>query len=282
EVRVAGLTNVGRGSLSVPPQPDSMELRFVAQPFDAVVGRDHAVVATELGPAFVLAGSGGRSSADRAVEAERRLNDAMSAVRATRGLNFELRNLETSPVLALAGRPEVLLEVTDEDGRAYDEDWTGLKGRGGPVTRGRLARWWEAVARDLVLLVVRGEKPEFTAALAPEGRIFGEVFQAAQKAGRFGGAREVVTGLRPPQRDALRLVGLRVPASVPAPAGAAAPIAAAAPGPAGAAATPAPGAPGGALKLDGAWIGSETEGDERRYLTATFERGSGTIAYEGI
>src|SRR5262249_13728425 len=160
----------------------------------------------------------------------------------------------------------------------------GLKGRGGPVTRGRLARWWEAVAKDLVLLVVRGEKPEFAAALAPEGRILGDVFQAAQKAGRFGVAREVVTGLRPPQRDALRLVGLRVPATVTARRGATAtpPVAVAPAGPAGAAATPVPAGPGGTLKLDGAWIGSETEGDERRYLTATFERGSGTIAYEGI
>jgi hypothetical protein len=36
------------------------------------------------------------------------------------------------------------------------------------------------------------------------------------------------------------------------------------------------------LKLEGAWIGSEDESGERRYLTANFRSGSGTVAYEGI
>ncbi len=282
EVRVAGLANVGRGTLSVPPLADPVELHLVPQPFDAVAGRDHAVLATDLGPAFVLAASGGRTAAERALEAQRRFDEAVAAIKSTRGLNFEARALETSPVIGLAGRPEIVLEVTDEDARAYDEDWTGLRGRGGVVTRARLARWWEAVARDLVLLLVRGERPEFAAALAPEGRVFADVFQAAQKTGRFGVAREVVTALRPPQREALRLVAFRVPAAVTGPAMAALPAGTAAGTPPAGAATPAP-APGSApLRLEGAWIGSEIEGGERRYLTATFRSGSGTVAYEGI
>jgi hypothetical protein len=277
EVRVAGLANVGHASLTVPPLPESLDLRLVPQPFDAVAGRGHAVLATELGPAFVLAGSATRSAAERAVEAQRRFDDAVTAIKATRGLTFEARALETSPVIGLAGRPEVVLEVSDEDARAYDEDWTGMKGRGGPVTRARLARWWEAVAKDLVLLLVRGERPQFAAALAPEGRALVDLYQAAQKAGRFGVAREVVVGLRPPQRDALRLVGLRVPAAVTGPAG----VVAVAPVGAGPGApTPAPAST--AFRLEGVWIGSEEEAGETRYVTATFRADVGKVAYEGI
>ncbi len=280
EVRVAGLANVGRGTLSVPPLPETVELRLVPQTFDAVAGRDYAVLATDLGPAFVLAGSGGRTAADRAVEAQRRLDEAVTAIQATRGLNFEARALETSPVIGLAGRPEVVLEVTEEDARAYDEDWTGLRGKGGPISRARLARWWEAVARDLVLLIVRGERPQFAAALAPEGRALADVYQAAQKTGRFGVARDVVTGLRAPQKEALRLIAFRVPASVTGPAITTLPAATVAGTPAPAGATPpSASAP---LRLEGSWIGSEEEGGERRYLTASFRSGSGTVAYEGI
>src|SRR5207249_2571364 len=80
-------------------------------------------------PAFVLAASGGRTAADRAVEAQRRLNEAV-LVLSTGGLNFEVRTPDTTPALALAGRPELLLEVTEDDAPAYNEDWTGLRGRG--------------------------------------------------------------------------------------------------------------------------------------------------------
>jgi hypothetical protein len=129
-------------------------------------------------------------------------------------------------------------------------------------------------------MLVRGERPQFAAALAPEGRALADVFQAAQRTGRFGVAREIVTGLRPPQREALRLVGFRVPASVTGPSMPALPAGTAAGTPPVGAATPAPG--GAALRLEGAWIGSEVEGGERRYLTATFRSGSGSVAYEGI
>jgi hypothetical protein len=279
EVRVAGLATVGRATLTVPPLSESLELHLVPQIFDAAAGRSHVVLATDLGPAFVLAGSATRSAAERAVEAQRRFDEAVATIKATRGLTFEARALDTSPIIGLEGRPEVVLEITDEDARAYDEDWTGLKGRGGPVSRGRLARWWEAVAKDLVLLLVRGERPQFAAGLAPEGRVLVDVYQAAQKAGRFGVAREVLSALRPPQREALRVVGLRVPASVTGPAMAALPVAPAGGAPAQAS-TPAPAS--AALRLEGVWIGSEEEAGETRYLTATFRSDGGKVAYEGI
>ena len=90
-------------------------------------------------------------------------------------------------MIGLAGQPEPLLEVSEEDAAAYNEDWTGLRGRGGPVTRARLARWWEALGRDIVLITVRGQAPQNAAALAPEGRVLGQLFESAQRS-RSGAA----------------------------------------------------------------------------------------------
>ena len=221
ELRVRDNANVGQATLQVAAPPDSVEARFVAEPFTGAAGRSHALVSTGVGPAFVLAASGGRSAAERAVEAQGRLNAAVALLRTTAGLAVEARDFGTRPMVGLAGRPEVLLEVTSEDAAAYNEDWTGLRGRGGPVTPGRLARWWEAVARDLVLLTVRGERPRFAAALAPEGRVLGQLFDAAQKTGRAGVPRQLVSDAKSPLREGLRLIALRVPATVTAPAGAA-------------------------------------------------------------
>jgi hypothetical protein len=133
-IRVSGGANVCAATLDVPPPADPIEPRFVAEPFAAVPGRPHAVVATGLGPAFVLSASGGRTAAQRALQAQGRLNQSVEALRTTLGLTVEARGFGTSPVIALSGRPDVLLEITDEDAAAYGEDWTALRGRGGIVT----------------------------------------------------------------------------------------------------------------------------------------------------
>jgi hypothetical protein len=248
----------------------------VAEPFPAGGARPHAVVATGLGPALVLAASGGRSAAARAVEAAQKLNGAVPALRTTLGLTFEARGYETSPSLGLTGQTEALLTVTEEDAAAYNEDWTGLKGRGGPVTRGRLLRWWEAVARDQVLATVRGERPRFAASLAPEGRALGQLFDAARKAGQQGLAQQAVNEVRPALRDALRVVALRVPAQVEAPA---APVV---PGIAPTATPTAATAPAAArMPAQGTLRGSELEEGQRRYITIELRGGGGTITYEG-
>ncbi|HEY6547263.1 MAG TPA: IPT/TIG domain-containing protein, partial [Vicinamibacteria bacterium] len=262
ELRVAGSDNAAQGELSVMPSSDVVDFRFAAQPFDAVPGRDHAVLATGLGPAFVLAAAGGKSAAERAYDVQQRLNQAGTLLKASRDVDIELRNADTAPALALVGKTETLMEVTEEDAAAYNEDWTGLKGRGGAVTRTRLARWWEAVAKDLVLMLVRGAKPANAPALAPEGRILNDLSLAAQKTGRFGVPWSVVEALRPPQRDAVRMAALRVPATVTGPGGAAS------------------GPQTAALKIDGLWVGFEREGSQRRDVSASFGDGTGSIAIE--
>lgn len=139
------------------------------------------------------------------------------------------------------------------------------------MTRARLARWWEALGRDIVLLTVRGERPQFAAALAPEGRVLAQLFEAAQRTGRPGVPRQVVDEARPPLRDGLRLLGLRVPASVTAPVAA---VPSALPA---ATATPPP----ARLQLEGTWGGKQVEQGQLQYLSVTFRRGAGSISYEG-
>jgi hypothetical protein len=276
-IRVSGSANVGTATLEVSPPAESIEPRFVAEPFTAVAGRPHAVVATGLGPAFVLAASGGRTAAERALEAEGRLNQAVAVLKTTLGLTLEARGYGANPVIGLSGRPDVLLEVTAEDAAAYGEDWTGLRGRGGALTRDRLARWWEAVGRDLVLLLVRGERPRYAAQLAVEGRVLGQVFDAARKVGPTGLPRVVLEQARPSLRDGLRIVALRVPATVTAPAPPRPPALAEGPTPARSATPAAAKVP----PLEGMLRGSELEAGERRYLTVTLGETDGTIAYEG-
>jgi hypothetical protein len=168
------------------------------------------------------------------------------------------------------------MDVTPEDAAGYDEDWTGLKGRGGAVTPARLATWWEAVARDLVLLLVRGEKPHFAADLAPEGRVFGDIHPLARKSVTAGVPRQVVADAKG-LRDAVRIAALRVPASVKGPV-AETTAAAATSQPAATPAVPA----GPALKLEGRWAGSETDADGggTKYVTIVFSGTSGTLTYE--
>jgi hypothetical protein len=207
----------------------------------------------------VLSGAGGRSAAERAVLFAGRLNEAAVALKASLTSDLEVRGLDGEPSIGLVGAPDALLEVAEADAAAQEESWPGTRGRPGPVTRERLATWWGALARDLVLLLVRGERPRHAAALAPEGRALGDLHDAARKVGRFGLPVEVVAGLRPPQREALRALG-RVPGALRGAAGAAAAVA--------------------GFSLPGIWSGFESEAGEHRYVTLTFTAEGGTMTYE--
>jgi hypothetical protein len=265
DVKVEGHDNVAQSTVTVSPPLDPVDFGFAAEPFVDAAGHEHALITTGLGPAFVLSDAGGRSAAARAAEAVRRLNLAAIPLRASRGEDLEVRGVDSDPVVVLMGKSEPLLSVTEEDAAAYNEDWTRLRGRGGPVTRARLALWWGALARDLVLMLVRGETPRHAAGLAPEGRVLVDLFDAARQTGRFGVPLSVVEDARPATREALRVVGLRVPAAVSGPPGAGAPA-------------PTAGVP--SLKLDGGWTGAETDAEGRKYVTVQFTGASGSLSYQ--
>lgn len=260
-VRVSGLEPVGEGRVQLPPPTSNVDFRFAAEPLEEAPDGTLAAVATELGPAFVLAASGGRSAAQRAHAAAQQLNQAAVALKASLSAELEVR-FGKPPALGLRGRPEALLSASEEDAAAYSQ--AGRR----PVSAARLAAWWTAVARDLVLLLVRSERPHFAGDLATEGRALVEAFQAGRRAAPWGLARETVEGR--PLRAALRALALRVPASVPEPA------------------LNAPGAPASAagaasaeLKLEGAWGGREQVPEGRRLIGVTFDRRGGTFTLEG-
>ena len=269
-IGVPGSEHVAREEISIALLPEPATFQFVAEPFADVPGHEHAAVSTGLGPAFIVTTAQGKSAAERAYEAQKRLNDAAQVLRSTRTAEIRARYAPT-PAVYLFPRDTVLLDVTSADAEGYNESWVPARARGNAVTPARLAAWWEAVARDLVLLLLRGEKPTHAQALAPEGKVLADVHDAARRTVAVGVPAALITGAKPPMREALRAVALRVPPSV------AAPVAVAE----GAAAAPASAAPGvPALKLDGSWRGSETESGVPKLITITFAGGSGTLTYE--
>jgi hypothetical protein len=245
-----------------------VEWRFVAEPFEDAAGHAHALLSTALGPAFVLSAAGGRSAAERAAEAAQRLNQAAGPLRASLDADFRARGA----VVQLLPRETTVLEAAPEDAAGYAENWTA-GARGGSVTPERLAQWWTAVARDLVLLLLRNQKPEHAARLGAEGRVLGDVFQAGRRAGQFGLARQAVAELKPAQRQALRVMAQRVPAGLQAPA-----LETAEPG------AGTLGAGGPPLKLQGQWTGFETVESARKMISVSFGRsGGGTLTFtEGV
>jgi hypothetical protein len=266
ELRIAGLENVGQSSLAWPGPADPVDLRFSAEPFEDEGGHFHATVTTALGPVLVLSAAGGRSAVERAFEAERRLNEAAATLKASRDADIEVRPADGAYGLFLTGKNDALVQARPEDAAAYNEDWTKAKGKGGPATPGRLASWWGAVLRDLVLLLARGEKPHYAAGLSPEGKPLGDLFDAARKSAAAGVPRSVLTQGRPPARAALRPLALRLPASVSAPAGEVT-----------SAAVTTSVAP---LRLAGDWSGTEVESGERRFVTANFVPPAGSLTYQ--
>ena len=205
--------------------------------------------------------------------AAKRLNDAAQVLRSTRTAEIRAR-YEPAPALYLATRDTVLIDVAGADAEAYNEDWTHARGKGAPVTPARLATWWEAVARDLVLLLLRGDKPQYAVALAPEGKVLADLHDAARRSVPVGVPVAMILD-KGPVREALRAVALRVPAAVSAPSGAMASGIAPGAGPAAASADTVP-----PLKLDGPWRGTETENGLQTAISVVFRGGSGTLTFE--
>jgi hypothetical protein len=264
-IQVTGRPSTAETRLTLAPGPDPVDFHFIAEPFVDAVGHEHAIVGTELGPVFVLSASGARTAAQRAAEAAKAWNDAAVRLKASLDEDIELRGAETgNPALAMRGRSIVLVEATDEDAAGYNEGW--VKAAGPAVNKARLAAWWDALARDLVLVLVRGRKPERTPVLAPaDAKVLVQMQEKAHQTGRFGIPRDVLTGLKPAELEALRTLALRVPATLnpTAGGGTSAPVEVAGP------------------KLEGTWIGTETEGDRQRSITVTFNGRHGSLEYSG-
>lgn len=254
QLDVAGLSRASGGTITVNQGPGGLLWRFVPEPLGPdAEGKQTVALATAFGPTFVLSASATVTAAQRALEAQKRLATAGDVIAATPGLEVQARGLDKAPHVGLAGRAEVLLEPTDEDVAYYAQE---SGGRGGPVTRTRLALWWAAVAQDLVLATIRKDVPRYAAALGPEGKVLAE----AQK--QLGTGATPLAGLAR-LRDGLRIVATRVPAGVKDPS---------------AAAAAAPEEP--ALVLDGDWRGKEVEKGAPKFITVTFKTKGSNLAYQ--
>jgi hypothetical protein len=264
EIRLAGKPNVGHLSLDVAPLPDPIGFRFIAEPFTGggTASAPLAVVASGLGPNFVLARSGGRSAALRAIEVQDRLNAAASQL-ARPGQTLETRGSSSSPAIGLKGSSEVLIDVTVEDAAAYNEAWARPRGSGAPVTPERLAIWWKAVADDLASLLARGEEPREAEGLAREGRVLTQLHQAAGT----GAVTLRLVDSKPAFKEGLRTLGLHVPAAIP---GAAAPVE-----------VSATGEPAAVFSATGTWRGFLREAGRSRPVNVVFEGTTGSLTYEG-
>jgi hypothetical protein len=264
-ITVPGSTNVGQEEMSITAPPEPIGFHFVAEPFEDVPGHEHAALSTGIGPAFILTTAQDKTAATRAYEAQKRFNEAAQVLRSTRTAEIRASHAP-APAVYLFPRQTVLLDATAADAEGYNEDWT-RKGASPPVTPDRLVVWWEAVARDLVLLLLRGEKPTNGAALAREGKVLADLHDAARRTVAVGVPNALVAGAKAPMREALRAVALSVPATVSAPVAA---VEGSAPA--------APHVP--PLTLDGRWRGSETENGVRKPIDMVFHRGSGTLTYQ--
>jgi hypothetical protein len=256
EVRVPTSSHVGQSLISVAPAADPIEWRFAAEPFADAPAMPR-VPRRGAGTVFVPSGGGvGRSA---------RSGPRSGSTTRPGCARPEADLAASGAVVQLMPKATPLLEATAEDAAAYNEDWTRLGGRGGPVTPERLALWWTALARDLVLILVRSQRPLHAAAAGAEARILGDVFQAARRTGGFGVPRAVAAALTPPQRQALRLLAQRVPASLAGPA------------------PSVPGAPRAvvALKVPGNWAGFELEAGVQRFIAVRFTRSGGTLTFTG-
>jgi hypothetical protein len=273
EVTVLGRANTAIALLNLAPAIDPIPLRFYPEPFIDVAGHEHAAIVTGIGPAFVMSAAGGASAAQRAVDASQRLNAAVAILRTTTAVDIETADLESAPKLRLTGKDQPLIEITAEDITAYAEDWTNLKGKGGLVTASRLAAWWQAVLRDLVLMLVRGEPPRFAADLAPEGRALNDLHQTATQAGGIGVTRALIAALKPAQREGLRLLAFRVPPSVVAGREASGPAATTT------MITTTGATASSALRLDRIWIGKEVSAGRPRAIEVRFVENGGTLTY---
>jgi len=245
EVKVASSEGIGRAEVTLPAPADPVPLRFVAQPHPARGGT--AQLATELGPCFVLATNGDPPAERRALEAQRRLNDAVAALATAKDLTIEVRVAANRAVVGLSGRPEGVLEATDADAAVF----------GGGIDKARLALWWAAILRDAVRLLVRGERPRYVSLFSAEGDLLGQFFDHSP-APATGGRRaqpgvarsRLADAARAAQAFALRPPDMLTGASV-------------------------------GVRLEGGWAGAETEGQERRGFSVTFRGRGGRISFQG-
>ncbi len=146
------------------PSSNQFFLRFFGAPGGQA---GQALVATDVGPAFLLTGQG---AGDRAARAAAALNRLVDDMRAGRAVSLEVRPGQP-PALAAAGAREPVVTVTPEDAASYAVP------KGGAPSPESLAQLWLAIVDDYLTLFERKERPLRLAALSPKARTWVDLAQ---------------------------------------------------------------------------------------------------------
>jgi hypothetical protein len=171
-----------------------------------------AAVGTEIAPVLLLSGKAeSRSVGERALRVAAALNAIVDRARVGQTGVFEARE-EPGPGVALAGSPDLIVQVTPQDAAAYETP-PGLPVRGAPPTPIALARHWAALLNDTFVVGTSGGKPSATAAaLTPAaGAAFAQLRAALPWQYGSGISSARVVALPGELKRRLRETALRVP-----------------------------------------------------------------------
>ena len=178
EVRVQCGTRVSEAGAYTITRPSSAQfsLRFFPAA-SAGAGREQAVVASDLGPLFLLASKAeAPSTPERAARVAAALNRLLEGLRAGRPAALEVRPGD-KPAVAVQGAPDLLLTAYAEDLTAYAAAVPAAK-KGLPPSLTTLANLWLALLEDHLSLFERKERPLKLLALSPQGKTVTDLVSA--------------------------------------------------------------------------------------------------------
>ncbi len=200
------------------PSSTLFSLRFFAAAGPGS-GRQQALVATDLGPLFLLAGKADTTSTpERAARIATALNRVLEELRAGKMVTFEVRP-GAQPAVAVKGTAEALLAATDDDLAAYAAPAPAPK-KAAPPSLTALANLWLAVLDDHLSIFERKERPLKLLSLSPQGRTVSDLMAVLGWRPGEAVSRSAVDALPESMRSRWRDLALTLPAEGAAPASA--------------------------------------------------------------
>lgn len=185
--------------------------RFLAGVVGEGGAKGQATLGTEIAPLLLLSWKDdSRSVGERALRVAAALNAAVDRARVGQAVTFEAREQPTIGV-ALAGAPDLLVQVTPQDAAAYEMP-PGLPARGAPPPPIALARHWAALLNDTLVIGTSGGKPTAAAGITPAaGAAFAQLRAALPWQYGTGLSSARVAALPAELKRRLREAAFRVP-----------------------------------------------------------------------
>lgn len=212
EVRVQCGTRVSEAGAYTVTRPSSTQfsLRFFPAASSGA-GREQAVVASDLGPLFLLASKADApSTPERAARVAAALNHLLEGLRAGRPTALEVRPGD-KPAVAVQGAPDLLLTAYPEDLTAYAAAVPAAK-TSLPPSLTTLANLWLALLEDHLSLFERKERPLKLLALSPQGKTVTDLVSALGWRPGEAVSRGAVDALPESMRNRWRELAFTLPA----------------------------------------------------------------------